>query len=67
MIRELHYTVTKLARKTIKGTMPRDFFLRFFTESSSPKPLKITRGSWDLGVTDPCRKPEDENLVALSL
>ncbi len=43
----------------LKGTVTRDFWLSdFFHESSSPKPL---------GETDPCRKPEVENLVALSL
>jgi hypothetical protein len=33
----------------LKGTMSRDFFLQvFFHESSSPKPLKIALGSFEI-------------------
>ncbi len=53
--------------KQLKGQCHEIFASDFFHESSSPKPLKITRGSWGLGETDPCRKPVDENLPALSL
>ena len=31
---------------SIKGTVSRDFCFRFFNESTSPKPLKITVGSF---------------------
>jgi hypothetical protein len=31
-----------------KGTVSRDFLLWFFYESSSPKPLKITLGSFQI-------------------